>query len=130
MTESSVPAAGQRPKLLLVEDDDAVRRSLQLLLIGSGYDVRSFASDEAALADPISLAAQYLVADFMLADSDGLALLRTLRSRGWTGHAILVTAFPSADLARSAKAAGYAMVMEKPLRQQALLVALDRIRET
>lgn len=88
--------------------------------------MRSFASAASALADPLSLAAEYLVADFMLAESDGVALLHTLRSRGWPGHAILVTAFPSTELARAAEAAGYSAVMEKPLRQQALLVALDR----
>ncbi|MCW3849627.1 response regulator [Sphingomonas sp. LB-2] len=115
-----------RPILLLVEDDDAVRRSLQLLLSGSGYRVRSFASSAAALADPIAIEAKYLVADFMLPESDGVELLRGLRARGWSGGAVLVTAFPSDELRQAAEAVGYAAVMEKPLRQEALLGALGR----
>jgi len=112
--------------LLLVEDDDSVRRSLQLMLSGIGYRVRSFASAAAALADPAALDAEYLVADFMLSESDGVQLLGGLRSRGWHGHALLVTAYPSNDLRRAADAAGYAAVMEKPVRQQELLSALAR----
>lgn len=118
-----------RPILLLVEDDDAVRRALQLLLAGRGYQVRSFASAASALADPIALDAAYLVADFMLSESDGVALLGSLRARGWKGHAILVTAFPSTELRRAAAQVGYAAVMEKPLKQQALLALLDRPEE-
>ena len=114
-----------RPSLILVEDDDSVRRALQLLLSGRGYQVRSFASAASALADPVALDAAYLVADFMLSESDGVALLRGLRALGWKGRAILVTAFPSDAVRRAAEAVGYAAVMEKPLRQQALLAALD-----
>jgi FixJ family two-component response regulator len=115
-----------RRTLLLVEDDDSVRRALQLLLAGRGYQVRSYASATSALADPVAVDAGYLVADFMLSDSDGVALLASLRASGWSGHAILVTAFPSKELREAANRVGYAAVMEKPLRQHTLLAALDR----
>jgi len=110
--------------LILVEDDDPVRRALQLLLSGRGYQVRSFASAASALADPIALEAAFLVADYRLSDSDGVELLHSLRARGWMGRAILVTAFASNEVRRAAEAVGYAAIMEKPLRQQALLAAL------
>ena len=117
-----------RPMLILVEDDDSVRRALQLLLSGSGYRVRSFASAASALADPIVLDADFLVADFMLSESDGVQLLGSLRARGWAGRAILVTAYPSNQLRRAADAVGYAAVMEKPVRHQELLLALLRTK--
>lgn len=122
----SARADEPRPTLILVEDDDSVRRALQLLLAGRGYQVRSYASAASALADPVALDADYLVADFMLSDSDGVALLAGLRASGWSGHAILVTAFPSKELREAADRVGYAEVMEKPLRQHALLAALGR----
>lgn len=110
--------------LLLVEDDDGVRRGLQLLLQGQGFDVHSFASARAALADFAIPAAHYLVADYVLADSDGIALLTALRGRGWRGTAVLITAFASADLRANASAAGFAAMLDKPFRDDDLLRAL------
>ena len=117
-----------RPMLILVEDDDSVRRSLQLLLSGSGYRVRAFASAASALADPVVLGADFLVADYLLSESDGVELLGGLRARGWAGRAILVTAYPSNELRRAAEEVGYMAVMEKPVRHQELLLALLRTK--
>jgi FixJ family two-component response regulator len=113
-----------RPLVLLVEDEDSVRRSLQLFLTGRGYRVRSFSAAGPAAADPMFEDAALLVSDYRLPDSDGLKLLAGLRERGWAGRAILVTAYPSAPLRRAADVAGYAAVIEKPLRHEDLLSAL------
>jgi FixJ family two-component response regulator len=110
-----------RPKILLLEDDPGVRRSLQLLLQGQGYDVRSHAAGGSLLADANSKDAVCLVADFFLDDIDGVAVLSRLREDNWLGPAILITGFPSADLRERAAEAGYAAVLEKPLRQNALV---------
>jgi FixJ family two-component response regulator len=122
----SLPASppDPRPLVLLVEDDDGVRRSLQLLLTGRGFRVRSFATAGPALADAEAREASLLVADYRLPDGDGVALLAALRARGWDGRAVLTTAFPSRTLEEAARAAGYAAVLEKPLRHQELLGAL------
>ncbi len=40
----SISPQRTRPRVLLVEGDDGVRRSLHLLLHGSGYDVRSYSA--------------------------------------------------------------------------------------
>jgi DNA-binding NtrC family response regulator len=113
-----------RPLVLLVEDEDGVRRSLQLFLIGRGYRVRAFSAAAPAIADPGSGEAALLVADYRLPDGDGIILLAGLRRRGWQGRAVLVTAYPSEELAHTAAAAGFATVIEKPLRHEELLAAL------
>ena len=113
-----------RPQVLLVEDDDGVRRSLQLLLAGHGYRVRAFSAAAPAAADTGSHDAALLISDYRLPDSNGLKLLTVLRARGWAGRAILVTAYPSDQLCRSAQAAGFSAVVEKPLRAQELIAAL------
>jgi FixJ family two-component response regulator len=128
MPHSLVPPAAERPILILVEDDDGVRRSLQLLLFGRGFEVRSFASAAAALADPAALDAHYLVADYRLPESDGVTLLAAMRERGWTGRAVLITAYPSDALQDAAHVVGFNAVIEKPLRQQDLLGALNSRR--
>ena len=120
----TIPLPARRPSVLLVEDDDGVRRSTQLLLHGQGYQVRAHSIAAASLADPAALTADYLVADYCLPDGDGIALLHDLRNRGWTGRAVLMTSYPSPSLTLQAEATGYAALLEKPLRTHELLDAL------
>lgn len=120
----SPSALRKRPQLLLVEDDDALRRGLQLMLYNRGFEVRAYPSAAHALADPSAPQAAVLVADYRLPDSDGIALLSELRSRDWNGRAVLVTGFPSAKLKASAAAMGYAAILEKPVPDHRLLAAI------
>ncbi len=116
-----------KARILLVEDDPGVRRSLQLLLQANGFDVRAYADGRTLLADQSALDASCLVADYRMADCDGVATLMQLRTQGWAGPAILITAFPSHDLRASAEAAGFATVFEKPLRRHILLKTIEQL---
>ena len=119
-------SAGTQRKsmVLLVEDDPAVRRSLQLVLQGSGFAVRSYATSAALLADPVARDAHAIVADYRLPDSDGLQVLLALRNAGFRGSAILVTAFGTRELERRARQAGFARVLAKPLADRVLREAI------
>ncbi|MCB4860408.1 response regulator [Sphingobium sp. PNB] len=117
----------ERPKILLVEDEPGVRRSLQLLLHAKGYDIRSYASSAALIADPFVDEAVCLVADYRMPEMNGLAVLRSLRARGWQRPAILVTAYGSLDLVERAMKEGFSIVIEKPLREHALADAVARL---
>jgi CheY-like chemotaxis protein len=110
--------------ILLVEDDEGVRRSLQLLLQWHGFEVRAHALAASALAlerfDDIDL----LVSDYFLSDGDGVALLTALRDAGWAGRAVMITAEPNAWLIERAKDAGFHAVLGKPLARHDLMSAL------
>ncbi|UIJ46319.1 response regulator [Sphingomonas cannabina] len=110
--------------LVLIEDDAAVRRALQLLLRGQGYEVYSFSEAAPALADAALSGASHVVIDYALPSTDGIAVLRALRASGWRGVAVLITAFYSHALQLQAKAAGFAAVLAKPFRDDALIDAL------
>lgn len=117
----------QRARILLVEDDAAVRRSLLLLLQANGYDVRAYASGIALLADSTSLDAACLVADYQMDETDGVDTLVQLRAKGWAGRAILITGHPSGALEDAAQSAGFDAIFEKPLRERALVSAVARL---
>lgn len=117
---------GKRPLILLLEDDNAVRRSLQLLLQGRGFDVKAYAGAAALLADPEARKAGCLLADYRLSTSDGISVLEALRARGQATPAILMTAFGSDEVATRASSAGFAEVLEKPFRDHVLIAALTR----
>lgn len=115
-----------RPRILVVEDDAGVRRSLQLLLRGRGYDVRAYATGRQMLADPSLDDAVCLITDYRMDDMNGLDILRDLRARGWYKPAILITAFHGTDLVSMARNAGFEDVLEKPLQDRVLVAAIDR----
>ncbi|GLI98228.1 response regulator [Sphingobium sp. AR-3-1] len=127
MNGTVAPLPVERPKILLVEDEPAVRRSLQLLLHARGYDIRSYASSTAMFADPLVNDAICLVTDYRMPEMDGLEVLQSLRARGWRGPAILVTAYGSPDLVERAMKEGFSIVIEKPLREHALADAVARL---
>jgi FixJ family two-component response regulator len=124
---SHVTQRTQRERILLVEDDPAVRRSMQLLLQAQGFDVRAYANGITLLADETNDDAKCFVADYRMDDLNGIAVLTRLRERGWSGPAVLITAYATNDLSGAAIAAGFDVVLEKPLRKHALVEAVMRL---
>lgn len=122
MTMEQTPG---RRTAVLVEDDDAVRRSLQLLLHWRGYDVRSFASAAPLLYGTDLPTADVLIADFRLPDATGCDIRRAMGERGWTGRSVLITGYPTEYVAELAKDSGFDVTLSKPLKQQELFAALD-----
>ncbi len=122
-------AAGspERPRILLVEDDAAVRRALQLLLQGQGYEVRAYRSAVGLAANPEALESLCLVADLIMPDLDAIGLLRDLREAGWQGRAILLSGHLTDEWAAKATAGGFDAALAKPIPEAVLLNWLDRL---
>ena len=114
------PDPVSRPRILLVEDDAPVRRSLQLMLLGQGYEVRAYASGVGLAHDSEALQAGCLVADLRMPGKDALELLRELRAVGWAGRAILISGHLDAAIADQARGAGFDVILPKPLPERVL----------
>jgi len=127
MTHDSISSERRRPQVLLVEDDHAVRRSLQLLLRGRDLDVRAYASGATLLDDPRALSASCLVTDYRMPGLSGFDVLRGLRDLGWMGQALLITGFHAPDFVARAHQAGFTDVIEKPLVAGVLIEAVERL---
>lgn len=123
------PTAGspERPRVLLVEDDAAVRRSLQILLSGHGYDVRAYPSGAGLARDPEALRAACLVADLVIPDGNAVTLLGELRDAGWNGPAILISGHLTNEWTERALAHGYAAAFAKPIGDAVLTKCLARL---
>jgi len=94
---------------------------VQLLLHGEGCDVHAFASTQPALAGIGSWLPTHAVIDYRLPDGDGIEALGKLRAQGWTGPAVLITAFASEELRQRADVAGFATVLAKPFADSRLI---------
>lgn len=106
----------------VVDDDEAVRRSLAVLLESAGHRSRSHASAEAFLAD--GGADGCAIVDVRMPGMDGIALLRALRERGWTLPVIIVTGHADVALAVRAMKEGASDFIEKPYDGDAMLAAV------
>jgi two-component system response regulator FixJ len=122
-----VADVANRRRVLVVEDDAAVRRSLQLLLVAQGYDVRAYPSAAGLAQDPEALRADCLVADLMMPDGNAVTLLTDLRSSGWKGQAVLISGHLTNEWAERALAQGYAAAFAKPIGDAVLTKCLARL---
>lgn len=113
-----------RTTILVVEDDDAVRRSLQLLLRSHGFEVKAYASPGYALADHQNRNAACLIAGLMMPDLDGLTLLTNLRAEGWEGSAILIGGDIAAVHRAQAAEMEFSAILDKPISDFKLMDAL------
>jgi FixJ family two-component response regulator len=118
MTRSDI--ALTRRAVLIIDNDPAVRGSLQFYLEIEGFQVRTYACGADLLGDTNIPETGCLVIDYNLSDMNGLDLLSELRCRNINLPAILVTTNPS-EFVRARAATAGAVVIEKPLLNEALL---------
>ena len=120
-----------RPIVHLIEEDWAVRHSIELLLHTADLDVRAYASGIAFLNDADPNEIRLLVIDVNMPDIDGIDLLDRLREGGITASAIFITARGiTADL-RAAAARTGADVLLKPFKPGELIARIkDALDET
>ena len=79
-------------KVLVVEDYEPLRRSLERGLREAGYAVDSVADGEEGLSYVESTTYDVIVLDLMLPNIDGFAVLERLRERGITSRVLVLTA--------------------------------------
>lgn len=80
------------PAILIVEDDQGVRESLVMVLEYQNYFLRSATSGEEGLDLAASDRPDLVILDINLPGIDGLETCRRLRSRGFDGPVLMLTA--------------------------------------
>src|SRR6201997_4390813 len=79
-------------RVLVVDDDSAVRRSLSTALGRDGYEVLAADSGGAALAHMAAASVDAIVLDVAMREPNGLEVCRRLRSRGDRTPILMLTA--------------------------------------
>lgn len=121
------PAAGQRRRILVVEDDADMREFLSLLL-GETYDLFLRSSAEEALALARDAQPDALLLDIVLPGMDGFAFLRALRRDVHTADipAILLSAEADEEVRLRAFEEGAADYLAKPFHARELVARIEK----
>ncbi len=107
--------------VFIVDDDDAMRRSLEFLIASAGYAVKAFGSAQAFLDFHQPAMRGCLLLDVRMPGMGGLEALDRLRARGTTIPVIFVTAFGNIPSAVRAVKSGAFDFIEKPFQGTDLL---------
>ena len=113
-------------RLVIVENDDNVRRSLTLVLRARGYSVNVFRNAAELLSSRTPPQADCLQIDYRMPQMYGVELLKRLRARGNTTPALMLTGYYSPTLRQRAVDAGYFEVLEKPTDSRTLIDHIAR----
>jgi two-component system response regulator FixJ len=105
----------------VVDDDEAVRESLQALLESHGYVVEIFGSAEEFLAHDPFARGDCAILDLRMPGMDGLTLLGRLKANSAQFPVIMVSGHGDVPLAVQAMKAGAADFIEKPYSNEAIL---------
>lgn len=113
-------------KILLVEDDRALREALADTLSIGGHDYQAVDCAEAALLALEQQAFGLVVTDVNMPGMDGHQLLAAIRQRLPQMPVLLMTAFGAVERAVDAMRQGAADYLVKPFEPKALLALVDR----
>jgi DNA-binding NtrC family response regulator len=118
-----------KPLLLLVDDDAAFRTVMGAELSRSGYDVRTAASGEEALAACARIEPQVILLDLQMPGIDGLEVLKALRAQQAPGEVVMLTGHGSIDTAIEAIRMGAFDYVSKPCPLDELEIRIQRALE-
>jgi FixJ family two-component response regulator len=113
------------PLIHLIDDDEAVRHSLALLIGTVGLRVQTW-------ADPVAFVAQFdrhnigaIVLDVRMPGISGLTVLDTLRAQGVDQPIVMLTGHGTVEMCRRAFKAGATEFLEKPVNDELLIETLQ-----
>ena len=114
------------PTVHLIDDDEAVRESLALLIGTVGLRVVAWADPRAFLAGFEREGIGAIVLDVRMPGISGLSVLDTLVAEGVDQPVIMLTGHGTVEMCRRAFKAGAAEFLEKPVDDEALIEALQQ----
>lgn len=116
--------------VIVVEDEDSTRESLDILINSAGYRCMNFDSGEAFLAQSLPHAPRCLLLDMRLGDQNGLEIQNELNARQAPLPVVFVSGDDSIDRAVSAMRAGAMDFLQKPFDPELLLKRVEQALQT
>ena len=115
-------------KIVLVEDDSAVRESLAAVLESWDYNVEAFEDGESFLQAGLSPGTECLLLDVRLPGIDGISLLEKVRVSDKTTPIIILTGHGEISMAVNALRSGAQDFVEKPYDDEDLVRRIENVK--
>jgi len=116
-------------KILLIDDEEDILDVLSLSLRSDGYDVITAASGEKGLEAFEKESPPIVLTDLKMPGMDGLDVLKRVKSTNPDAEVIVITGHGDMDSAIDALRYGASDFVNKPVREEALEIALKRAKE-
>lgn len=124
---ANAPEPNPAPRILLAEDDDAMRRFLSAVLVGQGFEVTSVADGAAAWEALVGERYELLLTDHEMPRLTGLQLIARLRTAGRSLPVILVSgSFVGGELPPHQQQLQIAALLGKPFGLPELLHTVNQ----
>ena len=114
------------PKLLIVEDDPAVRTTMVTCLELEGYSVEAVASTREALASLEKQSYPIVISDIYLDERTGIDILRSARRKNPSCAVILMTGRGSMETVMAATEGGAFEYLAKPFEMAQMIETIKR----
>ncbi len=114
-------------RIMIVEDEEIQRVSLEDDLAEQGFEVRGYPAAAAALAEVETWIPDVVLTDLRMPDMDGLQFMRELRVRGVRAKVIVMTAFSTVETAVEAMRLGATDYLTKPFPLEELILRLRQV---
>lgn len=118
-------SADRAPTVFLVDDDDAVRDSLSLLLDSAGLNIESFSTSAAFLDEYDPDRPGCVVLDIRMPGMTGMELQEALQSSGIRIPIIFLTGHGNVPMSAKAFRAGAVDFLQKPVEEEVLLARIQ-----
>jgi two-component system nitrogen regulation response regulator NtrX len=116
--------AASRASVLVVDDEEAIRESLRMILEFEGYRVEEARNGLEALQKIRERPPDALLLDIRMPEMDGLEALRALRERGYDMPVLVLSGHADVATAVEATRRGAFDFFEKPLQRDRVLLSL------
>jgi DNA-binding NtrC family response regulator len=113
-------------RILIIDDEEDIRESLETLLILEGYTVELAPLASAGLRRMEESTYDLVLLDLMMPDQSGMEVLAEVRQRDRTTPIFLITAYGSIDVAVQALKSGANDYFSKPWDNEKLLLEIER----
>ena len=116
-------------KLLIIDDEEGIRKVLSLSLANDGYDVSAAAGGEEGIEIFKKESPSIILTDIKMPGMDGIETLKQIKELNPDAEVIMITGHGDMDLAIEALKLDASDFLNKPIKDEALSVALKRARE-
>jgi len=121
--------SGKKKSILLVDDEEGVRKVLGIALADMGYNIHTAANGSEALDIFRKMGPPIVLTDIKMPGMDGIELLKAIKQEISDTEVVMITGHGDLDLAIKSLKFEATDFITKPIHDDALEIALKRVEE-